>query len=293
MYAHTAIKNLIEYGTITEVGDDILSLIKESTKYHFGSMASNIYSIMLPIVEKYEKETGHKFKPFESQMEGVVSPFDTVWFEWTVEDRPLLPKYASLILKSESPTNPKEDLLTIYSFIFQGDNKKWRFVPILSKVDMAIKEAATYWMHTDEYTKRIPQRDQDELKKINKYCLSCISLCLRFLNCRNVEVIKRIPDEKLQKKRKKYGKQPMFTYHILEIKDMRKKNIYPDDHTPTKMGKLRHHQMPARVAYYTADKPLFGNPKLTGWYAFKSHWRGDPNKGTIIRDYETEKKGDN
>lgn len=293
MFAHQAIKDLIEDGRITELGEDILSLIKESTKYHFGSMANNIHSIMLPMIEKYEKETGRKFKIFESQMDGVVSPFDTVWFEWTVEARPLLPKYASLILKSKSPTNPKKDLLTMYSFIFQGDSKKWRFIPILSKVDTAIKKASTYWMYTDEYTKLIPQQEQDELKKINQFCLSCISLCLRFLNCRNVDIHKRWPDENLQKKRKKYGKLPMFSYHVLEIKDMRKKDIYPEDHVPTKMGKLRRHQMPARVVYYSPEKPLFGNPKLTGWYAFKSHWRGDPNKGTVVRDYAREEKGDN
>ena len=289
MFAHNAIKDLSKERQLTALGDNVIHHIKISTKYHFGDMLKNVYSLLEPMILKYEKETGLKFQPFKSCMEGVVVPFNTVWFEWTVPDGPDTPKCASLLIKNASFPH----IITVYSFLFNKNYNSWVFLPILSTINMSLQNVAATWTLDRAQMKSMPAKTKKSLEQMAQYMMRCVNLGLLFINCRNVETCKRTPDEKLQKKRKKYGKQPMFTYHVLEIKDMRKKNIYPDDHTPTKMGKLRHHQMPARVAYYTAEKPLFGNPKLTGWYAFKSHWRGDPNKGTIIRDYETEKKGGN
>lgn len=288
MYAQQAIKDLLKDSRLTQLGNDILHLIRSATKYHFGDILKDVFEVMAPMVKKFENETGEKFKVFKSQMEGVVSPFDTVWFDWIVKGETYSDKHGCLIIKNTSPTNPKFDLLSMYLFITDkfGGGGKWRLWPVIVTIDMCTQVVSAEQLTFDNIVDDLTHVPDQQYRDLTTYILSAIHMALLLLNCRNVELHKRFPDEKLQKKRKKYGKLPMFSYHVLEIKDVRKKDIYPEDHTPTEMGKLRYHQMPARVVYYSAEKPLFGNPKLTGWYAFKSYWRGDKKKGTVIRDYE-------
>lgn len=289
MFAHHVLRDLSTYKKPYNVSDIMLQYINTSTKYHFGDMVKNVHSIVLPVIAKYEKETGIKFQLFKSQMEGVVSPSDVVWFEWfTGGKEGSVSKYGSLILKSSSSTNSKHDLLTIYIFyLFKG---KWDIIPMSSRVDMAIQKLVIRWMYDDEGLRDLSPNTNETWVTMNRYGLTCVNLCLWFLNCRNVKTYKQLPPPKLQKKREKKGRLPMFSYHILEIKDIRRRDIYPDGHTPTMTRKLRYHHMSARVVYYSAAKPLFGNPKNVGWYAFKDYWRGSPKKGIIISDYAIKDK---
>ena len=293
MFAHHVIKDLEdEQNPVTnkfqmETKRKLANFIKESTKYHMKNLIENVYDILHPMITKHEKETGDKFKIFKSQIEGITSPFAVVWFEWFAKESPYLPKYASLILKSESPSNKRGYLLSIFTFPFNQPKNRWGLSPIASSVDMVTQEITTNWLIPEEIYERLQKKDIQGFREINQYSLSCTHLCLLFLNCRNVETIITNPPPKLQKKRKKKGRLPLFSYHTLEIKDMRKKVVKPDGYVPTKTGtKLRYHQMPARIVRYSAEKPLFGNPKNVGLYAFKSYYRGDPEKGVTIRDYE-------
>lgn len=297
MFAHHVIKALSDpqnsmlWQYSTETKERLTQLIKMSTKYHMGNLLKNVYDVFHPMITKYEKDTGHKFKVFTTQMNEVVSPFAATWFEWFAEENPAVPKYASLVLKSESPSNKKGDLLSIYVFPFNKPKNEWGLSPIRSSVDTVPCDITTGWLISKELFDRLPKNNIQIFREVNQYGLTCVYLNLLFLNCRNIKTIIQLPSQKLQKKRRKKRKLPLFSYYTLEIKDMRKKIIKPDEYTPIpNETKLRYHHMPARVAFYTKEKPLFGNPKNTGWYAFKSYYRGNPKRGIIVKNYTVKGK---
>lgn len=297
MFAHHVIKALSDpqnsmlWHYSTETKERLAQFIKVSTKYHMGNLLKNVYNVLHPMITKYEKDTGHKFKIFTTQMNKVVSPFAATWFEWFAEESPAMPKYASLVLKSDSPSNKKGDLLSIYVFLFNKPKNEWGLSPIMSSVDTVPCGITTGWLVPKELFDRLPKNNIQGFREVNQYGLTCVYLNLLFLNCRNIKTIIQSPSQKLQKKRRKKGKLPLFSYYALEIKDMRKKTTKPEGYIPTPSGiKQRYHQMPARIVYYSKEKPLFGNPKNVGWFAFKSYWKGDLKKGTILKDYEVKER---
>jgi len=273
MFAHQVLEDL--GAELTELAP----YIKGSTKYHFGHMIKSVYEVLKPMIESYEKQ-GRKFEVFRTYLSEIISPFNETWFEWFTDD-PHSPKAAMLLLKESA----KDPTLTMYYFGFRKDINKWDLFPIRFGVDMRWGNVQFDWMK--DKNELHPEFVQHCEEKTNYVC-SGAYLGLLFLNCRNVKTCKQRPAVALQKKRKKRNKFPLFTYHILEIKDVRKRSSKTDDRTDTtSKGKLRLHHMPARIVFYTKEKPLFGNPKNTGLIAFTDYWRGNPDKGIIIRDYKT------
>lgn len=274
--------------------NDIIPLIIQSKKYHFGNIMEDVVGIIEPSVEAHEKKSKEDVVLFETFSEYLIFPYDLMWFDWFhpgVAGR--LIKMGALIkhikVKDEEE-GIDEDMHLIYIFAHRGGY--WIMYPDFmiivgdTKDGYNIGKASIIDEHlmSDEY-KSIADTTQHVYQKL-------IYSILLFLNCRNVKVCAQRPDKALVKKQKKRGQLPLFTYHVLEIEDMRKRSAKSNDNRSTvSKGIQRYHEMPARVAYYTKERPLFGNPKLHGLFAFKSHWKGDPNKGIIIKDYKIKAKG--
>lgn len=103
---------------------------------------------------------------------------------------------------------------------------------------------------------------------------------LTLLNCKNIITAKVISDEKLSRKRIKKGKKPLFSYHILKIKDKL-------SHNPSEFRDLwtnRLHLCRGHFKEYTKENPLFG--KHTGLYWWQPHIRGDKKRGIVMKDYQ-------
>lgn len=106
---------------------------------------------------------------------------------------------------------------------------------------------------------------------------------LSLLHCKNIVTLNNLPPDKLQKKRIKSGKQPLFTYKTLAIKipGERKGETVTE---PLFTGiHQRIHTCRGTFRTYSAARPLFG--KLTGTYWVPAHVRGRNRDGLVQKDY--------
>jgi len=294
MFAHQVIAWLSKKVCIYNIGIEvILGAIKSSTKYHFGEINKNVESVVQPLVNAYNKKhPDKKFRAYNAYSELVVLPYPLVWFDWSVraaDNHDVLIKHGVLLVQSD-----KE--ISIYSFYNDStmEKEEWMFIPLIVTTefgsgsirgsDVPIKEEIKPLI--PNYNEELNKENIEESERSVDDIMFKAYLCLLFLNCRNIKVCKRHPDKALQKSRIKKGKLPMFTYHILEIEEMRRRTVVVGNRTvsPTK-GVLRDHPMPAKISYYPKESPLFGNPKNVGFFAFKAHRRGNPLLGRIERDY--------
>jgi hypothetical protein len=116
--------------------------------------------------------------------------------------------------------------------------------------------------------------------------MALLSATLMLLNTKNIVAIDNPPPAKLNKKRIKNGKQPMFTYKTLRLQlpaQKRKKGSGPASATD---NTTRLHLCRGHFKNYTVENPLFG--RLTGRYWWQPHARGDKTKGVVMKDYKVE-----
>lgn len=252
--------------------------IIRATKYHFGQIVENVMNIIEPSVVAENKRSGEDVVLFKSFSDYLIFPYKLLWFDWFAPNG----KMAALII-GDTEVIPGGQVIRTFSY--SPTMRSWVMYPdaivLTPDVDFGYKSGVMPIL-SDRNLGEQYQRDREQ---INSLFLKILYAILLFINCRNVEVCKQHPSKVLQKKRKKKKLQPMFTYNILEIKDTRKRSVKRSVSEPSK-GIQRYHEMPAQIRYYSPEKPLFGNPKNHGLFAFKSHWKGNPDKGIIIRDYK-------
>lgn len=112
--------------------------------------------------------------------------------------------------------------------------------------------------------------------------LSMVNLCLMLLNCMNITTETIPAPDKLNKKRKKQGKQPLFSYHTLVIKPVGKRQ----ESIPKHLWENRIHLQRGHFKTYTDEKPLFGH--ITGRFWWQPHVRGRNKDGIVMKDYKVE-----
>ncbi|MFH1691830.1 MAG: hypothetical protein ABIC68_04595 [Candidatus Omnitrophota bacterium] len=111
---------------------------------------------------------------------------------------------------------------------------------------------------------------------------------LILLNCKNIIAEKTLAPERLNKKRRKAGKQELFDYHVLNVVIPSKKKKSSEKAEPLSHNRV--HLCRGHFKEYTIEKPLFG--KLTGLYWWQPHVRGQNKKGIVIKDYVVNLKGE-
>lgn len=112
--------------------------------------------------------------------------------------------------------------------------------------------------------------------------LACLNLALMLLSCKNIETEQIKAPMKLNKKRQKKGKLPIFTYKTLVLKPMGKKQ----ESIPKNLWENRIHLCRGHFKTYTDEKPLFG--KYTGRFWWQPSVRGRNKDGVIHKDYQLE-----
>lgn len=126
----------------------------------------------------------------------------------------------------------------------------------------------------------------DYIDKRLKEAIAAIWVLGKLLSCKNVfsERIER--PEKVNKKRLRKGKLPLYDYHVLKVKTP--KSVYE-----TVIGKKedpayhnRVHLCRGHFKEFTAEKPLFG--RYTGTYWWQPAMRGKNMDGFVDKDYDVE-----
>jgi hypothetical protein len=110
-----------------------------------------------------------------------------------------------------------------------------------------------------------------------------VLLCFSFANCSNVkldDVTEHLqPDPRIRRR--------------LKIPDVRRYTLNIGGYSPRpsrnsgepSVGVMPFHLCRGHFATYTADKPMFGNPKLVGRYWHPPHMKGKRENGEVIKDY--------
>jgi hypothetical protein len=112
--------------------------------------------------------------------------------------------------------------------------------------------------------------------------LSLFQNCIKLLNCKNIQTEKIPAPAKLNKKRVKSGKQPIFDYHVLNlVLPSNKKRGYQEQSVPLSHNRI--HLCRGHFKEYTKEHPLFG--KYTGLYWWEPSVRGQNRDGIVMKDY--------
>jgi hypothetical protein len=112
--------------------------------------------------------------------------------------------------------------------------------------------------------------------------LSMIHVALLMLNCKNIVTEKIVAPIALNKKRRKQGKQEIFSYHVLNVLLPKKKQGYHTWGEP--VGHNRVHLCRGHFKEYTVEHPLFGH--YVGMYWWQPHVRGQNRQGVVMKDYK-------
>ena len=122
---------------------------------------------------------------------------------------------------------------------------------------------------------------------ISLFCYSwIIERFLSFLSCKNVLLEKVVPHKKIQRKRAKKGKSPLFSYHVLKLKNVSYKS---GKNGEAGLWSNRVHLCRGHVREYTAENPLFG--KIVGKFWIPPHARGNRDLGVVQKDYALGTRG--
>lgn len=109
---------------------------------------------------------------------------------------------------------------------------------------------------------------------------------LDVLSCKNVSLTPVDPPEKLNKKRIKKGKQPLYRYHVLTV-DLDKGRKQSGVGRGANLGTMPVHLCRGHFKEYTTEKPLFG--RVTGRFWWQPYARGKAENGVVMKDYEIKK----
>jgi hypothetical protein len=148
---------------------------------------------------------------------------------------------------------------------------------VISKINPNIRIHGTHYARLeDEESERYFAYDSSE--SILPFLL--LEISLKLLSCKNIGSEAVHPPEKVNKKRRKNGKQELFTYHTLVLKPFGK----TQKSVPKNLWENRIHLQRGHFKTYTDQNPLFG--KITGRFWWQSHARGQNKSGVVVKDYE-------
>jgi hypothetical protein len=280
MYAHQVIEAISNSNPGSEIGKNkkakssFIQLLQESQKFYFGDI-KNILSVFNGL---------YKDTPLFSYglAEGIMLPYQicTLMFENTLGKDNMANK-VTIIATSDD----KGDEISIFLWLFLKDEKDWAIFPVAVHVEglldltqtsqMVLQPLYGYEMEQDFSNSLVFSPMKTAMKLVNYF--------LMLLNCKNITTIDNPPPEKLNKKRSKSGKCPLFTYKTLVIKPTGKKQASQDAQG---LWENRVHLCRGHFKTYTEENPLFG--KFTGRYWWQPSVRGNKKKGVVMKDYRVE-----
>lgn len=153
----------------------------------------------------------------------------------------------------------------------------------LSKEYNAISDDLVRFMNTNKATL------ERSLKAKMVLDFNIVMTSITFMHYKDIEIIDHPNPKKLGMK--SYTPEQRKVYKVINIDPLLKKSrIVRAEDGPNKgdrIIKTALHICRGHYKEYTEDKPMFGNPKLTGKIWIKSHTRGNRDNGEVVKSYKT------
>lgn len=308
MYAH----HVIDYFKVlltnnqdvtSKVGIDVayraaMQCIQQAQKFH----------IAIDYTESFFKNAlGHTM--FHGEFGGVRLPYPITWVDY---NRPLTQTEMTDVTRASSKrgliaVEVSHDIIFAMNIFYLNYLKHWDFGPVgaLLFIDSVFKDHKPYLqtkldsceclppiLHgfhetTDPESAALPvlfidgllYNDAVQCLKENSDEYAVLNYLLLLLQCKNIEPCEIGPPQKINKKRLRKNKTPIFTYKTLAIKPTGKQQ----KSTPKHLWENRIHLCRGHFKTYTEDAPLFG--KFTGRYWWQPSVRGQNADGIVMKNY--------
>ena len=263
MYGHSLIEDM-EINKKFFIDDSLIEKIKASIHFYFGQSHS-LYDLF-------------KLSPCQMMFDGVLSasqiPYSKCVFFYDDEE------FDRIGVQLEKQDDGS---LRFFTYIIHPTvgwvNPGWGGVITNPFND---EESNCYTVGADEITHLYEKKNKELIGRQTKRISSLINVSIALLNTKNIATQEHFPPVKLNKKRIKKGKHPLFTYHtlLLQLPGKQNKSNHPHgqgDNT-TRLHLCRGH-----FKTYTEKSPLLG--KFTGRYWWQPQARGNKEAGIIKKDY--------
>jgi hypothetical protein len=109
------------------------------------------------------------------------------------------------------------------------------------------------------------------------------NFAMTFINSRNIKTADVLPNEKINRKRIRQGREPNEVYKIIEIDALKKQSKQEAKENDESEYKRALHICRGHFRTYTEENKLFG--KFTGKVWIPMHERGDADNGKVHKDY--------
>lgn len=229
-------------------------------------------------------------KAVEEQYPVKKFPYNSMTFEYTVKD-----SYTAEggLLKSTKRIIHLFELEDIQIFIalnylddgFYGFKKSaWYINPYCMRVEKATGKyffTSPFESISSVFDEKFTQGLYSNLHDETQMALTLIDI----LNCHNVVTKDVVPPEKLNRKRIRNGKLPLYSYKILEVVKgkPKTKNAGSVSWDYKSSEAVRFHLCRGHFKTFTEERPLFGKYSGTFWWNPQS--RGDRSKGVVEKEY--------
>lgn len=293
MYAHQAFDSICEAISVRTNNDEyrdlwkkIKNMIMDAQQFHLGEIDKQ------DILKSY---TGKKLFN-QSSENGLNIPYQTVWIDWKqnidsppvdLKSKTVFPKKEASLVKSIDKHNY---LLFAFSHVTNQmrswlNKDMWVMFPVWFQITYSHDngEYLGYPCCIPSLVNKIGNEGAINISKELDRNVTAVAMLLDFLNCKNITTVDNPPPEKLNKKRAKKGKCPLFTYKTLVIKPTGKKQSSQEAQG---LWENRVHLCRGHFKTYTEENPLFG--KFTGRYWWQPSVRGNKSKGVVMKDYRVE-----
>ena len=254
----------------------IETLIKLSPTFFFGEHSKSLK----PLLEKYDK-TYQKPFPFDI-------PYDACMFEYEYKN-----SHSTDVAGWTQESSTKRALLIattkekqiFYSLYYTDNTQVWNICPVrlvsYENEDWGYGFESIFPSMDDVFgEERIDHYIQEMKDEMN-----VAMVMTDIINCQNVITKDVLPPEKLNQKRIRKGKLPLYSYKILEVVKGKPKTknagTVPWDYKSP--DAVRFHLCRGHFKTFTEERPLFGKYSGTFWWNPQS--RGDRSKGVVEKDY--------
>ena len=269
----------------------LMDKVRQAQVFEISNISDYYYSYN-------DQEEWHLYEDFPS----VKAPFDCVWFEFkgpsvvlsrefgTQHQSGPFPTFGVLIFSQDLPENKTfKDATSQTCFMFiRPGGSDIVFGPVCTAAYLVDdtgkptpynKSANNVVFATLLDTLGRPLQKVEDLQSMFALAHPAL-LAMTFLNCRNTQVIKRSPDEKLSRLDVKKGRKPLVYFHTLEIEQV--KQIIACNKGEEGGLKKALHVARGHFKDYR-EHGLFGRTKGLFWWG--PSIRGTESAGVVTKDY--------
>jgi hypothetical protein len=120
------------------------------------------------------------------------------------------------------------------------------------------------------------------IENVHWQVIQLVLSTLAFFNIRNVVVTDHLPSRQERRRASREGRPDIVWKTLQVVKPGATTSGQPRTAT---QAEIAEHICRGHIKHFTEEKPMFGNPKITGAFWIEAHMRGSRRHGVVAKDY--------